>query len=175
MAKNTTSDPSPPTTSLRVVNDDVLTPAAVGSLYQGFYYHPRVDSSNSKLLAYTADLAHFHYICPDVKPTRRYQWLFEHVINRTQQLYAERAAVTAGIATKALKDLEVLIKERKRVEAGYAAELEAKDEVIEGLIKQLQGALGERFKETDMVKMEMETNRAAGLPKGPLSKATKGI
>lgn len=50
----------------------------------------------------------------------------------------------------ALKDLDVLVEERKRVEGGYVADMKAKDDVIEGLVKQLQGALGRRFEEAEV-------------------------
>ncbi|KAF8537215.1 hypothetical protein BDD12DRAFT_807141 [Trichophaea hybrida] len=135
MAINITPNSPPSSTSLRVVTDDVLTPAAIEALYQD----------------YAKDLTHFSFIPFDVKPTHRYQWLFEHIVNRIQQLYARREAALASTAAGALLNLEALIQERKRLEAGYEAEVKAKDEMIQGLIKQLQGALAERFKKDDVI------------------------
>ncbi|KAF8242445.1 hypothetical protein K440DRAFT_120456 [Wilcoxina mikolae CBS 423.85] len=141
MAINTTPDSPPPFTSLRVVTDDVLTPAAIEALYQD----------------YAKDLTHFNFIPFDVKPTHRYQWLFEHMVNRIQRLYAQREAALASTAAGALLNLEALIQERKRLEAGYEAEVKAKDEMVQGLIKQLQGALAERFKKGDVIGLAVKS------------------
>lgn len=66
-------------------------------------------------------------------------------------MYAECEELRAQSVRNALRDLDVLVEERKRVEGGYVADMKAKDDVIEGLVRQLQGALGRRFEEAEVV------------------------
>jgi DNA-binding protein H-NS len=102
-----------------------MTPDAVASLYE----------------MYASDLVEFKMINADGAPSRRYQWLFEKMMGRSQRLYSMREMQTATIAAKALDDLEKLIMGRKKMEAEYINELKEKEVMIKTLMNQLQEAL----------------------------------
>lgn len=102
-----------------------MTPDAVASLYE----------------MYASDLVEFKMINADGVPSRRYQWLFEKMMARSQRLYSMREMQTATIAAKALDDLEKLIRGRKKMEAEYINELKEKEVMIKTLMDQLQEAL----------------------------------
>ncbi|KAI5813505.1 hypothetical protein BZA77DRAFT_321019 [Pyronema omphalodes] len=119
---------APATSKLQIQNNDIMTPDAVASLYK----------------MYARDLVEFKMIDADGVPSRRYQWLFEKMIGRSQRLYSMREMQTATIAAKALDDLEKLIMGRKKMEVEYSNELKEKDVMIKTLMNQLQEALEEQ-------------------------------